>query len=345
MNFISNIKKTGVNDQFLNLQIENKNNEIKISLVNALRRTMISDIETYCIDTDKVTFFENNSILNNEFLSHRLSLIPIISDNKNIDYENLTIQCIKKNNDENIMSVYANDFICKNNKSNEVYDNSLIFKHPSILFAKLKINQFFSFEASLIKSTQSNSGSQHSPVSTCVYTFSVDEEESNKVKKNMNKDEIKSFETQDIERVYSKNSKGSPKIYNFVIESIGFYESIEIFNKAIIYLIEKLNNLSKEFDSQNSSKIILITENIDNAEYFEFEINDENDTLGNLLSSYLLENDTVFYSGYIIKHPLNKKIELKIKLKNENNLENIILTIKKINSDIVKLLEKMIQKV
>ena len=342
MNFISNINQK--NESTLSFQIDNKTNEIKISLVNALRRIIISDIETYTIDIHKVIFFENNSILNNEFLSHRLSLIPINSDITEFDYENLVIQCSKKNSGENIMSVYVSDFICKNNKTDEIYENSLLFKYPDILFAKLKVNQFFSFEGLLIKDNQSHAGSEHSPVSACLYTFDIDQKESELLKKNMNNEEKVSFETQEIERVYSKNSDGAPLIYNFIIESIGFYSPLKILDLGINLLINRLNNLVLEFDLPNSEKISLITEDIGNTEYFEFLIDDENDTIGNLLTSYLLDNDNVFYSGYIIKHPLKKNIEIKIKLKNDNKLENVIQVIKNIISDIVKLLDKMIQK-
>ena len=119
---------------------------------------------------------------------------------------------------------------------------------------------------------------------------------------------------------------------------------MKILDLGINLLINRLNNLVLEFDLPNSEKISLITEDIGNTEYFEFLIDDENDTIGNLLTSYLLDNDNVFYSGYIIKHPLKKNIEIKIKLKNDNKLENVIQVIKNIISDIVKLLDKMIQK-
>ena len=59
-------------------------------------------------------FFENSSMIDNEFLEHRLKLIPInceyidsiSKDYENI-YENIVISCKKQNeNNENLISVY-----------------------------------------------------------------------------------------------------------------------------------------------------------------------------------------------------------------------------------------------
>ncbi|MFH1106827.1 MAG: DNA-directed RNA polymerase subunit D [Candidatus Micrarchaeota archaeon] len=46
-----------------------------IALVNALRRAVISDLECFAIDT--VDFYENNSVMFNEYLANRLGLIPL----------------------------------------------------------------------------------------------------------------------------------------------------------------------------------------------------------------------------------------------------------------------------
>ena len=57
----------------------------------------------------KTVFFENSSMIDNEFLEHRLKLIPIncdYIDSISKDYENIVISCKKQNeNNEN----YADD--------------------------------------------------------------------------------------------------------------------------------------------------------------------------------------------------------------------------------------------
>ena len=129
MPYISNLK---ISDDLISFDLDNKTGDIKISLANAIRRTITSDIYVYTIDENNIEFFENTSMLNNEFLKHRLSLIPIISDLENINYENLIISCKKNNGSEYIENIYVNDFVCKDITNNTIIENEKIFKYSNI---------------------------------------------------------------------------------------------------------------------------------------------------------------------------------------------------------------------
>ena len=339
MKFLDNIKKT---EDSISFDINNNSKDIKISLANAIRRTIISDIDTYIIDPDKVIFHENNSILNNEFLKHRVSLIPIISDNEDMNYENIIIECKKNNEDENMMSIYVSDFICKDQINGEIIDNKKIFKYPKILFGKLKINQYISFEGKFSKNNPTTgNNSAYMAVSKCVYTFKIDENEVKKITNTMNKEEKNSFLTQENERVYSKNSIGDPLVYKFEIDSIGFYDALTIAKKGFLYLINHLENVKNEFLNTKSVIIKHIESEDNTSDFFDFSMDNENDTIGNLLSSYLMSDTTVNYCGYVIKHPLRKNIVLRIKLNNKNTIENSIETIVKNINTIIDLLNKI----
>lgn len=324
MPYITNIVDNKDNISF---DLNNSENDINISLANAIRRTVISDIETYAIDEKSVIFYNNNSILDNEFLKHRLTLIPIISDIKNLDYENLIFSCKENNYLENIKSIYANNFVCKNGKTDEIIDNNKLFKYPDILFAKLKNNQELSFEAKLIKNNSNYGGSYFSPVSACIYTFKVDETKKNEKKQDFHDDE----------RNYELNKNDNPLTYKFLITSIGFYDSKDIVIMGIDLLKKRLSDAKEEFKNEKSKKIQLI-EDSENQDFFNFIIDNENETLGNLLSTYLTYDKNTFYCGYVIEHPLNNNISFKIKLKENNNLENILLLINEKIDYIINLL-------
>ncbi|MHA1819234.1 MAG: DNA-directed RNA polymerase subunit D [Promethearchaeota archaeon] len=54
---------------------------VSLELANGLRRTVLSDVPTMAID--EVIFLENDSPLYDEFIAHRLGLIPLTTDLKN----------------------------------------------------------------------------------------------------------------------------------------------------------------------------------------------------------------------------------------------------------------------
>ena len=343
---MSYIQNFFIEDDICNFDLNNKSTEIKISLANALRRTMIANIDVYSIDNEKIDFFENNTLYSNEFLKHRLTLIPIISNIDKLNYDSILISCKKKNSDEFVESVLVNDFIVKDIEKDIIIDNKDFFKFTNILFAKLKTNHFLSFECKLIKNSSENGGSFFSPVCGCIYTFKMDNKQINTITENMSENEKKTFMTQDNERIFEKNKIGDPLVYNFNLEMTGFYDAKTVLKKGIAALIIKLQDVNNEFKNlDNSSKIsIKNNNNLNDNDFYYFVIEDENETIGELLTTYCTSDKNIAYCGYIIEHPLKKNILLKIQLKDLNknkDLENIIITISENIDYLINLLNKI----
>jgi len=57
--------------------------DVSNSYANALRRAAINSIKTFAID--RVTFYENSSAMFDEYIAHRIGLVPILTPSKGYD--------------------------------------------------------------------------------------------------------------------------------------------------------------------------------------------------------------------------------------------------------------------
>ena len=159
-----------------------ESNEINLPSANSLRRILLGEIETIAIE--KVFFYNNSSILNDENLAHRLGLIPILVGSKFLNETNFN----EHNENNKIIFELNVKNSPKSFKKISVYSKSLKFKnyglfslmnknsmvHPvcrDILILKLNPGQKIKCECHCII----NLGNKHakfSPVGTAFYKIS-----------------------------------------------------------------------------------------------------------------------------------------------------------------------------
>jgi len=343
---ISNINSI---NKKLTFDINNSDNNFKISLANALRRTIINDINLYAIDANKVEIIENNGTIDNELIKSRLALIPINNELPDINYDNIIISCSIKNSEDAIINIYPKDFeIIERDeeadieKKIEVLD---IFKndYENILFAKLKSNQSLSFKAKLSYNNAHRGGAIYNPVSVCIYTFKVDEKRCDEVTKPMNELEKRSFNTLERKRYYEKTDKLEPNAFQFKIETVGQYSNLNILKKGIDRLSNRLIDFNNNIISENSD-LVEIKKYEGNIDALDINVKNENDTLGNLISQYLSE-ENLFFCGYYIQHPLREELIIRVSIdnknKNNNTDNNLKPLINKVVNRILKHLDQL----
>ncbi len=295
---------------------------VDLGLVNSIRRVILSEIPVvafYGEEHPTINILFNNTPLHNEFMIHRIGLIPlhikedIVEKYEDDDY---TFELNKENNnpDVKMLNVTTADFTgtykdkqLTAKELNEIFPPNPLTKNH-ILITRLRLNEKIHFKANAIKRT-AKLNSSFSPVSLSNFFYVVDELEANKT------DNIL-----DRERSYFKDKYGEPAKINFQIETINGLSYKYLFKKAMEILVEKLENLIVKLDN----KEIEIEEvpNIPNS--FNFKIDDEDDTLGNLIQSilhtkYIRENskfnDLICdYVGYICPHPLIKQLLVRFTL-------------------------------
>ena len=104
------VKQGTENKGVLTFTLENAN----VSIANALRRVLLSDIKTVVFDTDKdiINIIKNTTRFHNEILKQRLGCIPIhIKDLDNIS--NLQIELNMNNESDSLQYVTSNNFLLK----------------------------------------------------------------------------------------------------------------------------------------------------------------------------------------------------------------------------------------
>ena len=95
-----NIKLLNKTDSSASFLVKGTNN----SFINALRRTIMADVSVLAIED--VTFYENSSIMFDEFLAHRLGLLPIKTDLKTYKEDEKVTLILEK---EGPCTVYSKD--------------------------------------------------------------------------------------------------------------------------------------------------------------------------------------------------------------------------------------------
>ena len=343
---------TNKDDQFLlNFTLENSCS----SFANSLRRTIISGVDTAGFDTEdyetsSIRVIENTCSLHNEFLLHRIGMIPInVINTKTFDTSKFKFILNVQNTGNVIMDVTTADFEVVNTETGNKEDTLKFFPPNSItgeniLITRLKPNPDGKGEKVHLEGTcvikNGSYNARFSPVSAAMFVNKID---SAKVETAMQKylDEKSAeenpetdiellkrrFMINESERHFMTDENGEPNVFDFTIESIEVLSSANILYLACEKMIEKLQFTKDEFTKalEGEDSSIEINDAMTVMSAKDITIKDETHTLGYLLQDYMLRlisRDDLIFSGYCNPHPLQKKIVIRVALTNNDN-ENI----------------------
>ena len=298
---------------------------IDISYINAIRRTILSDIricvfKTTPYEENNATITFNTCRLNNEIVKQRLSCIPIVINC--IELEN-PIETIKnyllvvdvENNTDTTMIVTTKDFKILNTVTNKYLEDGEVKKiFPPFIppngngeyyidFLRLRPKISDEIPGEKIKLTckftlgTAREDSMFNVTGTCSLGFTPDYEkmeEQLEIRKQKWKDEGK----KEAEIIFeSKNWKlleGMRYViknsFDFIVGTVGIYDNDKIIMEACNILSSKMNNLkelltSDEVDIKRSDNLL---ENC-----YDITLVNEDYTIGNILNYELY---TIFYT-------------------------------------------------
>ena len=317
------VKHGSENKGILTFTLENTN----VSIANALRRTILSDIDTVVFNTnnDNINIEKNTTRFHNEILKQRLGCIPVhIKDHDII--ENLVIELDATNTQDSIVYVTTNNFQIKNklngkylteNEVKSIFPPNKITKEY-ILFTRLRPTISADIPGEIIK-LQANlkignakEDGMYNVVSTCSYGFTPDKVEqhnqwqeiSQKLEENnitatKIEQERKNWYTLQAKRIYIPNS------FDFKVESIGVFTNRELIHLACDNIIKRLNIISTKSDNQSIELIRNTTSMMNSTDII---LPNEDYTIGKVLEyilhmEYYKKVNLLTYVGFIKKHP------------------------------------------
>ena len=304
---------------------------VNVSIANAIRRTILSNIPTVIFRTapyeeNKANIMVNTSRLNNEILKQRLSCIPIHITDLEMPLQNYLMEVNVENLTDTIRFVTTEDFKIKNVTTNEYLsekDTRKIFPPNQftayfIDFVRLrpkisdeilgeKIHLTCEFSIGYAKED-----GMFNVVSTSAYGLTPDavriEEMLGKKMQQwkdegMNKTEIdfeaKNWRLLDGQRVVIRDS------FDFNIQTVGVFENKDLVRKACDVLIKKLELLDTVIETDE-----LIIKPSDNTMKNSYDIILENEdyTIGKVIEFCMYSNfyegiKTLSFCGFKKMHP------------------------------------------
>lgn len=345
-------------DEFneLSFTIENTN----VSIANAIRRTLLSDIQllvfkTFPHDKNKFNFIKNTTRFNNEIIKQRLSAIPIyIKDVQDFPIDNYEFIINKSNNTDTIEFVTTEDFIIKDIKNNKLLDksqisnilpsNSITNSYIDIVRLRPRLSENTKGEelniVGKLSIGTSKEDSNFNAVSTATYSFTPDNIEINNVwekeiypslKEKKNSDEEineykKNWLLLEAKKYYIKDS------FNFKIKSTCVYNNIELLNKTCDILIQKINDYISIINN-GEINIEPSINTIDNC--YDIILKNTCYTIGKLLEYFIYNNyyentNKLSFCGFKKEHPHDEDSILRVAFNQKINEDEILQMLKQI---------------
>ena len=313
-----------------NNEVEFIIDDLHFSYINSLRRSILQDISTYGFLNENINIKSNNSMLNNQFLSHRISLLPLHNPNK-LPLQDYVFTINKQNNENTVGVVTTDDFVIRHKNNGDIINTNDIFPHDDItgdpiLLVKLnprRYNETVYMECVPTLGTgKDNAAFQCTSQST--YKFVVDkdraeEEFAKLINDDMSEEEIsdirRKFDTLDIKRCYYIDEKNNPSKTKFMIESIGPIPPENIPILASRSIIERINKLEMEL-SKVDSNTVLFQKSKKHKNAVIIKLINEDDTIANIIKHYIyehyVETGKFSYIGYKRSHMLRDDVTIKV---------------------------------
>ncbi len=324
---------------------------VNVSLANAIRRTILSEIplvvfRTTPYEQNKANIIANTSRLNNEILKQRLSCIPIhIKDIDGFPLKNYQLEVNVENITDTTMYVTTENFVINDLVTGKPIDQT---KNREIFPADDYTGYFIDFVRLRPKISEELPGEKihltcelsigtakedgmFNVVSTCSYGYTVDtvaQEATLEKLKQKWKDEGKNADEVNFEAKNWKLLDGmritKQDSFDFIIQTVGIFENIELVQKACEILIDKL-----QYQDSLIEKDELVIEKSQNtmANSYDIILENEDYTIGKVLEYFMYtkfyETKILTFCGFKKMHPHDSQSIIRVAYRDPVDISTI----------------------
>ena len=323
---------------------------VNVSLANAIRRTIISEVPTVVFRTSPhesnlAQIDTNTTRMNNELLKHRLSCIPIHITDTAFPINDYVVDIYRRNDSEMIEYVTTGDFRVRDTKTDRYLSDAEIHRiFPAspitgdyIDFARLRPRISDDIPGEELRLTcgfsigTAKEDGAFNVASTCSYAATPDSIKSNAAL-SVRLKELKGAGTEadELERIKrdwtALEAKRfiKPDSFDFLLESVGVFSNTALVLKACHVIIDKFR-LFQDVIQADDALIVPTKSTIENC--FDVTLNNEDYTLGKVLEFILYSTHfgkTLTYCGFNKPHPHHPVSYVRLGFKNPTQVAEVI---------------------
>ena len=324
---------------------------VNVSLANALRRIMLSEIPCVVFRTtpyaaSKITILSNTTRLNNELIKQRISCVPIHISDTSFPIDNYEVIIEKKNESDVIEYVTTGDIRIKDLQSDKFLSeaavraifppNKITGDYIDLARLRPKLSEDIDGEELMLTSrldigTAKQDGA-FNVVSTASYGFTKDTVKVNDYLTAMEKDLKDQGVDQDTIDFKKKDwlllgaeTLSVPDSFDFTVESVGQFTNMDICYRAADVMLTKLATFEQAI--KTNPELIQTTETtLDNG--FDVKLIGEDYTLGKALEYVLYEKyykrGVMNFCGFRKPHPHIDESIIRLGFKDSTSRDDIV---------------------
>jgi len=342
---------------------------VNVSLANAIRRVILSDIPLVIFRTspnekNKCNILTNTSRLNNEIIKQRLSCIPIhIKDVDDFPLKNYVMEVNVENTTDTLLYVTTENFTIKDKNSGKFLPDSKVREiFPAddttgyfIDFVRLRPRISDEIPGEKLHLTcdfdigSANEDGMFNVVSTCSYGYTIDtalQDATLARQKQTWKDEgkkeneidfdSKNWKLLDGKRITKKDS------FDFLVKTVGVYTNHELVDMACKILIERFDKLDTIIEKD---ELEIKTSDSTMLNCFDIILENEDYTIGKVLEYLLLskfyEKNILSFCGFKKMHPHDNYSLIRIAYYQPVEISTIKGNIKECISDAIEIYKRL----